>query len=60
MARPNKQQSIIIQKRNEEIADMLKKGYPNDYIYNYFSLTKGRLSQIIKKMKKDDLPKPKM
>ena len=53
MARPNKAQAVIIQKRNDEIVEMLKKGYPMDYIYNYFSLTKGRLSQIIKKLKKD-------
>ena len=51
MARPTKAQSIVIQKRNEEILAMVEKGYPMDYIYNYFGLTKGRLSQILKRLK---------
>jgi len=53
MARPTKEQAVVIEKRNREIMEMVEKGYPMDYIYNYFNLSKGRLSQIIRKIKKD-------
>ena len=49
MARPNKKEAIVIQKRNAELLTMVQKGYPLDYICSYFNLTKGRVSQIIKK-----------
>jgi hypothetical protein len=49
MARPNKKEAIVIQKRNKELLAMVKNGYPMDYICSYFGLTKGRISQIIKK-----------
>ena len=49
MARPTKQESIAIKKRNEEIFAMNEKGYPLDYIASYYNLTKGRVVQILKK-----------
>ncbi len=49
MARPNKNEAIAIKKRDDEIVEMKKKGYPLDYISSYFSLSKGRVVQIIKK-----------
>lgn len=52
MARPSKEEAIVIQKRNKELLTMVDKGYPIDYICSYFGLTKGRVSQIIKKSKK--------
>ena len=51
MTRPNKKQTIIIEKRNRDILEMEKKGYPRDYICSYFGLSKGRLSLILKKIK---------
>jgi hypothetical protein len=51
MARPNKEQLVVIQKRNKELLTMVKKGYPSDYICSFFNLSKGRVSQIIKKNK---------
>lgn len=52
MARPNKNQSTVINKRNQVIYNMNKKGYPLDYIAFFFTLTKGRIVQIIKSEQK--------
>lgn len=49
MARPTKQESIAIKKRNEELFAMSEKGYPLDYIASYYNLSKGRVVQILKK-----------
>ncbi len=49
MARPTKQESIAISKRNAEIFAMSEKGYPLDYIASFYNLTKGRVVQILKK-----------
>jgi hypothetical protein len=54
MTRPTKSEAIVIQKRNKEILEMEKKGYPRDYICNYFGLSKGRLSLILKKIKRNN------
>jgi len=56
MARPTKQESIAIAKRNTEIFAMNEKGYPLDYIASYYNLTKGRVVQILKK---EDLQRSK-
>ena len=47
MARPNKNEAIAIAKRNKELFKMRK--YPQDYLCAYFNLSKGRISQILKK-----------
>ena len=52
MARPNKREAIVIQKRDQELLTMVEKGYPIDYICSYFNLSKGRVSQIIKNREK--------
>ena len=49
MARPNKHQASVIKKRNMAILAMDKRGYPLDYIASFYSLTKGRVVQIIGK-----------
>lgn len=52
MARPNKNQAAVIKKRNQVIYNMDKKGYPLDYIAFFFTLTKGRVVQIIQSEQK--------
>ena len=47
--RPTKTQTIAIRKRDEDIADKSKKGYPLDYIASLYNLSKGRVVQILKK-----------
>ena len=54
MARPTKTEAIAIKKRDEEMLEMDRKNYPLDYISAYFSLSKGRIVQIIKKKKERD------
>ena len=54
LGRPNKQDAIAISKRNSELYQMFKKGYPRDYIISYFGLTKGRVAQIIKKAQDEE------
>ena len=49
MARPNKHQASVIKKRNMAILAMDKRGYPLDYIASFYSLTKGRVVQILKR-----------
>ena len=51
--RPTQSEAIAIQKRNEEILAMDQKGYPLDYIAAYYSLSKGRVVNILNKMKRN-------
>ena len=53
--RPNKNEAIAIKKRNEELVAMKQKGYPLDYLASYHNLTKGRVIQIIKKIKDNEV-----
>ena len=48
IGRPDKVEAIAIKKRNEELVAMDEKGYPLDFLANYFNLTKGRVVQILK------------
>ena len=50
--RPNKNEAIAIQKRDEQIVAMDQKGYPLDYIASFHNLTKGRVVQILKAERK--------
>lgn len=54
MGRPTKQQQIAIVKRNEKIEEMRGRGYPIQYIADFFSISKYRISQIINKMNKNE------
>jgi DNA invertase Pin-like site-specific DNA recombinase len=51
IGRPTKKEQATIDKRDQDILEMETKGYPRDYIQNYYGLTKGQVSKIIKKMK---------
>ena len=55
MARPNKKEAIVIEKRNQELLTMIEKGYPIDYICSFFGLSKGRVSQIVKQKKSEKI-----
>lgn len=57
MARPNKSEAIAKRKRDKKMLMMIKKGYPADYISAYFGLTKGRVSQILKKVAEENKQK---
>ena len=48
--RPSKKQQIAIEKRDKELIKMSQDGYPLDYIASYFSISKGRVVQIISKI----------
>lgn len=50
--RPNKSESIAIQKRDAEIFTMSEK-YPVEYIASYYNLTPGRVVQILNRKKKE-------
>lgn len=45
----SKEQQVTQVMRNKEIMRLYKKGFPRDYILEYFGLTKGALSKIINK-----------
>ena len=51
MPRPTKQEAIAIRKRNDDVLAMDQKGYPLDYIASFYNLTKGRVVQILKRIK---------
>jgi DNA-binding MarR family transcriptional regulator len=51
MARPTKARAVSIAQRNKKIIQMAKRGYPLVYIADYFNVTKGTISKIVKKKK---------
>ena len=48
MARPTQKEAALKVLRNEKMIAMAKRGYPSVYIAEFFGVSKGTISKIIK------------
>lgn len=55
MARPNRIEALMKQKRDNQIVLMKERGFPLDYIAATYNISRGRVVQILQRKQRERL-----